>query len=208
VLVFLQGFGLGAALIIPLGPQNTLVLNLGIRQQFACLAAGFCVLSDALLIFSGLFGGNQLLSQSPLAVQIITWCGAAFLFYFGYRALKEIKNSNAHPDGQLLIAFTRKQVLTSLLAVTWLNPHVWLDTFVVLGSLGSQFNNHERLAFAFGAMLASLVWFYLLAFLGRALTGLFNNKRALQVINLIVAVIMWGLAVKLIIEAIGLFLAN
>lgn len=203
MLIFLQGFGLGAALIIPIGPQNTLVLNLGLRKQFVVFAASFCVLIDALLILCGLFGGSHLLSQSPLAIQMITWSGAAFLFYFGYRALKEIISSKPQ-DGQQLLAITPKQVVTSLLAVSLLNPHVWLDTFVVLGSLGSQLIARDRIIFALGAITASFLWFYLLAILARALTPLLNNKRGLQVINLIIVVIMWGLALKLIIDAIHL----
>lgn len=203
--IFLQGMALGAALILPLGPQNTLILTLGIRRQFALLAASFCVLSDMLLIAAGVLGGSAILQQSPLALQIITWCGAAFLLWYGFGIFRQAirPQVGAEIKGQFM---TRGQVLLSLLTVTWINPHVWLDTFVVLGSLGSQMDYHQKLGFIAGAVTASIIWFYLLAILAQALAPWLSRPRPAQIINLIVALVMWFLAGRLINDGIHMLL--
>lgn len=202
---FLQGVALGAALILPLGPQNTLILTLGIRRQHAILAASFCVLSDMLLISAGVLGGSAILQQSPLALQLITWCGAAFLLWYGLTIFRQALRvqTTTTLTGQLM---SRSQVLLSLLTVTWINPHVWLDTFVVLGSLGSQMDHSQKVAFIAGIVTASIIWFYLLAFLAQALAPWLSRPRPAQVINLLVAFVMWFLAARLINDGIHLLL--
>ncbi len=202
---FLQGVALGAALILPLGPQNTLILTLGIRRQHAILAASFCVLSDMLLISAGVLGGSAILQQSPLALQLITWCGAAFLLWYGLTIFRQALRvqTTTTLTGQLM---SRSQVLLSLLTVTWINPHVWLDTFVVLGSLGSQMDHSQKVAFIAGTVTASIIWFYLLAFLAQALAPWLSRPRPAQVINLLVAFVMWFLAARLINDGIHLLL--
>lgn len=197
MLFYLQGITLGAALILPLGPQNTLILNQGILRQYALMAASFCMLSDVVLIGSGIFGGSALLQHSALALQCITWAGCAFLLWYGWGTFRQVfrpvpTESERQPAGR-----QRMKLLMTLFAVTWLNPHVYLDTFVVLGSLGSQVPGEERVWFAAGAITASVVWFYALALLAGTLSPWLRRPRTRQVINLLVALMMFFLAFRL-----------
>ncbi|GAA0508341.1 arginine exporter ArgO [Tatumella terrea] len=197
MLFYLQGITLGAALILPLGPQNTLILNQGILRQYALMAASFCMLSDVVLIGAGIFGGSALLQHSVLALQCITWAGCAFLLWYGWGTLRQVfrpapAENDRQPSGR-----QRLKLLMTLFAVTWLNPHVYLDTFVVLGSLGSQVPATERGWFAAGAITASVVWFYALALLAGTLSPWLRRPRTRQIINLLVALMMFFLAFRL-----------
>lgn len=198
MLFWLQGFTLGAALILPLGPQNTLVLNQGILRQHALTAATFCTLSDMLLIGAGIFGGSALLQHSTLAMQLITWAGVLFLLWYGWGTLRQVFTPLSATEEEIAPSRQRLRLLLTLMAVTWLNPHVYLDTFVVLGSLGSQVPPEQRLWFAAGAMSASLLWFYALALLAGGLSHWLRRPRARQAIHLLVAIMMFWLAFHLL----------
>ena len=204
MLFWLQGFTLGAALILPLGPQNTLVLNQGILRQHALTAATFCTLSDMLLIGAGVFGGSTLLQHSPLALQLISWAGVLFLLWYGWGRLKQLFVSTETVSPAIPASRQRLRLVVTLMAVTWLNPHVYLDTFVVLGSLGSQVPGAQRLWFACGAMSASLLWFYALALLSGVLSPWLQRPLARQGINLLVAIMMFWLAIHLARDAIAM----
>ena len=197
MLFYLQGITLGAALILPLGPQNTLVLNQGILRQYALMAATFCMLSDVVLISFGIFGGSALLQHSALALQCITWAGCAFLLWYGWGTLRQVFRPVQEAGDEVPSGRRRMKLLMTLFAVTWLNPHVYLDTFVVLGSLGSQVPAGERLWFAAGAVTASVLWFYALALLAASLSPWLRRQRTRQVINLLVAGMMFFLAFRL-----------
>ncbi|WP_272689685.1 LysE family transporter, partial [Providencia sp. PROV033] len=158
--IYFQGALLGAAMILPLGPQNAFVLQQGSRKQFHLMSALLCALSDTILIIAGVFGGSALLSQSELLMALITWAGVAFLVWYGYKAFRTAMT----PDDAVLQLerkmMTRWKVVVTLFAVTWLNPHVYLDTFVVLGSVGGQLESQLRPWFTAGALTASFVWFF------------------------------------------------
>lgn len=200
---------LGAALILPLGPQNAFVMNQGIRRQYHIMTAALCTLSDVLLICAGIFGGSALLMQSPWLLALVTWGGVAFLLWYGFGALKtafgstiELANAEAMRQG-------RWRIIATMLAVTWLNPHVYLDTFVVLGSLGGQLDEEPKRWFALGTVSASFLWFFSLALLAAWLAPRLRTVQAQRVINTLVGLVMWFIAFQLAREGVhhmqGLF---
>ncbi|GKW24919.1 arginine exporter ArgO [Pectobacterium polonicum] len=195
--VFLQGVLLGAAMILPLGPQNAFVMNQGIRRQYHLMVALLCALSDVVLITAGIFGGSALLSQSSLLLGAVTWGGVAFLLWFGWGAMKTAFSKNIALVSAEVMKQSRWRIIATMLAVTWLNPHVYLDTFVVLGSLGSQFTQDDRGWFALGTITASFTWFFALALLAAWLAPWLNTPRVQRVINVFVGVVMWGIALQL-----------
>ncbi|MBG0752364.1 arginine exporter ArgO [Pectobacterium aroidearum] len=195
--VYLQGALLGAAMILPLGPQNAFVMNQGIRRQYHLMVALLCALSDMVLITAGIFGGSALLSQSSLLLGAVTWGGVAFLLWFGWGAMKTAFSKNIVLASAEVMKQSRWRIIATMLAVTWLNPHVYLDTFVVLGSLGSQFAGDARSWFALGTMTASFTWFFALALLASWLAPWLNTPRVQRVINFFVGVVMWGIALQL-----------
>lgn len=195
--VYLQGVLLGAAMILPLGPQNAFVMNQGIRRQYHLMVALLCALSDMVLITAGIFGGSALLSQSSLLLGAVTWGGVAFLLWFGWGAMKTAFSKNIVFASAEVMKQSRWRIIATMLAVTWLNPHVYLDTFVVLGSLGSQFADDARSWFALGTMTASFTWFFALALLASWLAPWLNTPRVQRVISFFVGVVMWGIALQL-----------
>ncbi|EJS93778.1 arginine exporter ArgO [Pectobacterium wasabiae] len=195
--VFLQGVLLGAAMILPLGPQNAFVMNQGIRRQYHLMVALLCAVSDMVLITAGIFGGSALLSQSSLLLGAVTWGGVAFLLWFGWGAMKTAFSKNIALASAEVMKQSRWRIIATMLAVTWLNPHVYLDTFVVLGSLGSQFTEDDRSWFALGTITASFTWFFALALLAAWLAPWLNTPRVQRVINVFVGVVMWGIALQL-----------
>ncbi|GAK28043.1 MULTISPECIES: arginine exporter ArgO [Serratia] len=195
--VFLQGFALSAAMILPLGPQNVFVMNQGIRRQYHLMVASLCALSDVVLICGGIFGGSALLSRSPLLLALVTWGGVAFLLWYGWGAFRTAFSRQLALATAEELKQSRWRLVVTMLAVTWLNPHVYLDTFVVLGSLGGQLAPDVRSWFALGAVSASILWFFALALLASWLAPWLNTQMAQRVINTLVGVVMWGIALQL-----------
>ncbi len=194
---FFQGLTLGAALILPLGPQNAFVMNQGIRRQYHLMIASLCALSDVLLICGGIFGGSALLMQSPWLLAIVTWGGVAFLLWYGWGALRTAMSSSVELASAEVMKQGRWKIIATVLAVTWLNPHVYLDTFVVLGSLGGQLADEPKRWFALGTVSASILWFYGLALLAAWLAPRLRTAKAQRIINGVVGVVMWVIALQL-----------
>ena len=201
--VFLQGAALGAALILPLGPQNAFVMNQGVRRQYHLMTAGLCTLSDIVLIFSGVFGGSALLMQSPLLLNLVTAGGVLFLLWYGLGALRTAASGDIELARASALKQGRWRIVATMMAVTWLNPHVYIDTFMVLGSLGGQLPAESRRWFALGSASASLLWFFSLALLAAWLSPRLNTATAQRIINLVVGLVMWGIALKLAFQALG-----
>lgn len=196
--VLFQGFALGMATIVPLGPQNVLVMNQGIRRQYHLLIASLCLLSDMVLISAGVFGGSALLSRSPVLLQAVTLAGVAFLSWYGFNAVRHAwRGDEAMAARAGMLPASRGRVVMTMLAVTWLNPHVYLDTLVVLGSLGGQLDPLARRFFAAGSIGASVVWFYGLALLSARLSPWLNRPPVQRGIQLFVGMVMWMVALKL-----------
>ncbi|MFT2789972.1 arginine exporter ArgO [Serratia sp. T13T92] len=195
--IYLQGFALSAAMILPLGPQNVFVMNQGIRRHYHLMTASLCALSDIILICAGIFGGSALLSSSPMLLALVTWGGVAFLLWYGWGAFRTAFSQHMELATAQEMKQNRWRIVVTMLAVTWLNPHVYLDTFVVLGSLGGQLTPDIRSWFALGAVSASVVWFFALALLASWLAPWLKTLTAQRIINVLVGLVMWVIALQL-----------
>ncbi|AXF76859.1 LysE family transporter [Erwinia tracheiphila] len=195
--VYLQGMILSAALILPLGPQNVFVMNQGIRREHHLMTASLCGLSDIILMCCGIFGGGALLIKSTLVLKLVTLMGILFLFWYGWQNFRAALNGGDKFTPIQLTRNGRVQIIAALMAVTWLNPHVWIDTFVVLGSAGGQLPETMRTWFAFGAASASLLCFFSLALLATRLSSWIKAARVQCAIHFLVAAMMWWIAAKL-----------
>lgn len=194
---FFAGFALGFSLILAIGAQNAFVLRQGLRREHVFAVCLTCALSDALLIVAGVAGFGALASAVPWFEQVMRFGGAAFLIVYGGLAFR-----NALRGGEALEAQSGADVplgtaLMTVLALTWLNPHVYLDTVVLIGSVSAQWT--DRQMFGFGAVTASFVFFFSLGFGARLLRPFFARPRAWQVLDGIIGAIMWGIAIKLLV---------
>ncbi|EPF2930392.1 LysE/ArgO family amino acid transporter [Vibrio navarrensis] len=193
--LLLQGFGLGATMIIPIGAQNAFVLNQGIKRQHHLTTAAICSVLDMIFISLGIFGGGAILSQNEMLLTSVTLGGIAFLAVYGFMSLRSaLKPGNATENKQEITARGRRTVILGALAVTVLNPHLYLDTVVILGSIGGQFEGHDRIAFALGTILASFVWFYTLSIGAAKLGPTLSKPKVKRGIDMLVASMMFTIA--------------
>ena len=196
----IAGFFSGAALIIAIGAQNAFVLRQGIRREHVLPIVAVCALSDAILIAVGVAGIGTLVTAAPLILEIIRWAGALFLVGYAIVAARRAIRPNALVVGGS-DAISRTAAIATVLALTWLNPHVYLDTVLLLGSLSTAHGPEGRWWFAGGAIVASLVWFTSLGFGARLLRGLFAKPAAWRILDLSIAAVMLILAVRLILPS-------
>jgi L-lysine exporter family protein LysE/ArgO len=190
------GFGLGLSLIMAIGAQNAFVLRQGIRRSHVLAVCLTCALSDAILIAAGVAGFGRLTQAAPWIEPVMRWGGAAFLIVYGARSFLSAWRGGAVlvTEGQGVEALG--PVLATCLALTWLNPHVYLDTVVLLGAVAAQYE--DRLGFALGAMTASFVFFFTLGYGARRLAPLFARPQAWRVLDCGVGLLMWTIAASLI----------
>ncbi|WP_340481122.1 LysE/ArgO family amino acid transporter [Vibrio anguillarum] len=195
VWILLQGFGLGATMIIPIGAQNAYVLNQGIKRNHHLTTATICSLLDVIFISLGIFGGGALFSSNEILLTSVTLGGVAFLSFYGFISLRSAFTSTSinESDGEV-IARGKRTVILGALAVTVLNPHLYLDTVVILGSIGGQFEGHDRIAFALGTMMASFVWFYSLSIGAAKLGPTLSKPNVKKGIDMAVAAMMFSIA--------------
>jgi L-lysine exporter family protein LysE/ArgO len=189
----LAGFATSLSLIIAIGAQNAFVLRQGLRREHVLPVVLTCALSDALLISGGIAGLGALLTSSPLALSIAKYGGAAFLFLYAVIAARRAVNPGAMSPADHAPAALRSVLLTCL-GFTYLNPHVYLDTVVLLGSLANQRGTDGRWAYGLGAVAASFGWFFTLGFLARKLGPIFARPRAWQFLDGAIALVMTTLA--------------
>ncbi|GJJ01075.1 amino acid transporter [Duganella rhizosphaerae] len=194
---FLKGIGLGGSLIVAIGSQNAYLLRQALKREFVLTCIAICVICDVVLIGAGVAGMGQLITEAPALLFWIKIAGAGFLFWYGLRAARSALNPGAMTAGDSAPVGDRRTVIAAMLAFSLLNPHVYLDTVVLLGSIGGQQAGNGRLYFALGAMLASLLWFSSLGFGARYLTPVFAKPRAWQILDGVIALVMWGLAISL-----------
>ena len=193
---FLPGFALSLTLILAIGAQNAFVLRQGLKQQHVFWVCAVCALSDALLIAVGVAGFGALGAALPWFEPIMRYGGAAFLIWYGAQnAFSAWRGGEALVADEVASSSLRRTILT-LLALTWLNPHVYLDTVVLLGSISAQYQ--DRLAFGIGAVMASFIFFFGLGYGARLLTPLFAKPRSWQILDMLIALTMWVIAVKLL----------
>ena len=189
---FITGLATSAGLIMAIGAQNAFVLSQGLRREYHWTIAGVCSLLDALLISLGVAGMGVLINNSPLILNIATYGGALFLFAYGALALRSALNPDTLRAEKGALGSLRAAIVTTL-ALSLLNPHVYLDTVVLLGSIGGRYPAEEQLWFASGAAGFSLIWFFSLATAARWLAPLFTKPSAWRVLDGIVCITMWTL---------------
>ena len=190
------GFFTGLSLIVAIGAQNAFVLRQGLLRRHRLPVALICSLADAALIGAGVYGFGLAASSIPALLDIARWSGAAFLAAYGTLAAHRAWRGESLADDEAR-PMALLPAVTICLALTFLNPHVYLDTVILLGSLANQHGNRSRWHFGAGAALASIVWFFLLAYGARALRPLFTRPRSWRILDGSIAVVMWAIAVGL-----------
>lgn len=196
--VFSQGLALGLGLIVAIGAQNAFVLRQGLRREHVVPVVAFCALADAVLITAGVLGMAQALGRHPALAQAMALAGAAFLAWYGWQALQRARRCSQLQAAQGGMGLSRGAAIAQAAAFTLLNPHVYLDTVLLVGSIGAQQPAGLQGWFAAGASVASLGWFTALGFGARWLAPLFARPRAWQVLDALIGLTMWTLAVLLL----------
>lgn len=194
---YVNGLGLGASLIMAIGAQNAHVLRMGIKRQHVALTVAACIVIDVMLIAAGVGGAGAMIQASPLLLTAARWGGAAFLLWYGLRSWRSMLTPKTLALDENAAAPDARQALMSVVALSLLNPHVYLDTVVLLGSIGGSYPDGQRLGFSAGAMTASLLWFTALGFGASQLAGLFSRPLAWKCIEGLTGAIMVGLAASL-----------
>ncbi len=192
----LAGFGLGLSLILAIGAQNAFVLRQGLRQEHVFAVCLTCALSDAIMIAAGVSGFGILVTKLPWLEPVMRWGGAAFLIVYGARAFWAAWKGGGHLDAAGQGRASLKGVLLTCLLLTWANPHVYLDTVVLLGSVAAQYP--AKVNFALGAMTASFAFFFSLGYGARLLAPLFARPAAWRLLDVLVGAIMWTVAGSLL----------
>src|SRR3954449_4133534 len=196
LLALTSGLALGLGLIVAIGAQNAFVLRQGLRLEHVAAVVAVCTLSDLTLIAAGVLGAGAALSRVPWLIPVICFAGATFLLCYGVLAARRALRPGALlPDAGGARAGLAVTISTCL-ALTWLNPHVYLDTVVLLGSMASTYGRH-RWQFAAGAGLGSAVWFTSLGYGARLLRPVFARPAAWRILDGLIAAVMTALAVSL-----------
>jgi len=190
------GLVTGLTLIIAIGAQNAFVLRQGLLRAHVGVVVAICAVSDLVLILAGVAGIGTLVEQAPTALTVVRWLGVAFLSWYGVASLVRALRPDALRAAGRGAADRRTAVATAL-ALTWLNPHVYLDTVLMLGSIANQHGSTGRWWFGGGAALGSLVWFAGLGWGARRASGLLASPRAWQVLDVAIGLTMLGIAVML-----------
>ncbi len=193
-----QGFGLGLSLIVAIGAQNSYVLKKGILKNNVFITAITCTLIDVILITLGTLGLGSLIERNQFFIVLASVLGVIFLSWYGISSIMSAlkKTETLVMDDKREVEDAKKTVLT-LLALSLLNPHVYLDTVILIGSIGSKYPIHQRLDFVIGTCLASLVWFFTLGYGARVLAPIFKKEVTWKILDFIIGLIMlsisWGL---------------
>jgi L-lysine exporter family protein LysE/ArgO len=191
------GFALGGGLIVAIGAQNAFIIRQGVLNQHVFWLCLFCAFSDAILIWGGTYSLGLILRQMPLLIPVMTYGGVAFLIWYGVKAARRV----LHPQSLAEEGKTTTSLfmaLASCAAFTWLNPHVYLDTVVLVGSIANARPPGEQAPFALGASLASFVWFFAIGYGAKALRGPLSKPLVWRGIDACIALIMFWLAIKLL----------
>ncbi|HHW35035.1 MAG TPA: amino acid transporter [Paracoccus solventivorans] len=193
---YLAGLGVGLSLIMAIGAQNAFVLKQGLLRNHVFAVCLFCAASDAALIAAGVAGAGAIARNAPWFLQAMRWGGAAFLLWYGLRSARAAWRGGEALQASAGATPALGPTLATLAALTWLNPHVWLDTVVLIGSISSA--QPDRLGFALGAMSGSFLFFFSLGYGARLLAPLFARPVSWRVLEAGVALVMWTIAATLI----------
>jgi L-lysine exporter family protein LysE/ArgO len=198
LLVFVQGFALSLGLIVAIGAQNAFVLRQGLRSEHVGSIVLFCALADAVLIAAGVMGMAQALGDRPVLAKTLALAGAVFLALYGAQALRRARQPHRLQAATAAVGLGRGAAVAQAAAFTLLNPHVYLDTVLLVGSIGAQQPSGFRGWFVAGAGSASLLWFGLLGFGARWLAPWFARPRAWQLLDGLIGVTMFVLCALLV----------
>lgn len=203
--VFLQGVALSLGLIVAIGAQNAFVLRQGLRREHVGCVVLFCATADAVLIMAGVFGMAQALGERPDWARFLALAGALFLAWYGWKALMRMRKPDRLQAASGGAGMKRNAVLAQAAAFTLLNPHVYLDTVLLVGSMGAQQPAPLQGWFVAGAAVASATWFSLLGFGARWLAPWFAHPRAWQVLDGLIGLTMWALSALMVRHALSGF---
>ena len=198
--VFITAFVLAAGLIMAIGAQNAHVLRQGIAGHYVGITVILCAFFDTVLMTSGVFGFGWLLTQLPMLEDVARVGGAVFLLWYGSRCVRSAMAPLSSVSVESRVATSLPAAIATVSAFTLLNPHVYLDTVVLIGSIGGQYEGTARTVFAVGAFTASWVWFIALGYGARLVRPYFENPRAWQVLDGFIALVMFAIALSLLWE--------
>ncbi|MBF9130899.1 amino acid transporter [Plantactinospora sp. S1510] len=205
--VLATGFGVGLSLIVAIGAQNAYVLRQGIRAEHVLPLVAICAVSDAVLILAGITGIGTVVAHAPATLTVVRWAGAAFLVGYGLLAARRAVGTQSLDTASGGGAASRRTAVLTMLAMTWLNPHVYLDTVLLLGSIANTHEGSGRWTFGAGAALASFAWFAALGYgarlLGRVFARpvawrVFARPVAWRVLDALIAIVMVTIGVSLV----------
>jgi L-lysine exporter family protein LysE/ArgO len=195
VIALIPGFLTGLSLIVAIGAQNAFVIRQGLLRTHVPLVVAVCSISDALLIYLGTGGLGRIVQSNPDLLALIRWFGVCYLTWFGIKSLRSaFKENQLLAKGQAESSW--KTILASVLALTYLNPHVYLDTVIFVGSIANQFHS-DKWFFAFGASMASVVWFSAIGFGARAASHLMSKPTFWKILDLSISIVMFSIAITL-----------
>ena len=196
----LRGALISASLIIAIGAQNLFVLKQGLLRNHIFYVSGICFICDFVLMSIGILGVGTFISTNPLITNILAILGALFLLWYGFKAFKSaIKGtSSMQVQSQDSNDNSLVKVILATLAITLLNPHVYLDTVVIVGGIAGTLNSEQKMAFLIGAVCVSFIWFFSIGYGARLLTPLFKQKKMWVVLDCLVGLVMFYIAYRLI----------
>ena len=196
-MTFITGFSIGFSLILAIGAQNAFVLKQGLIRQNVFLVCLICAASDAILITLGVSGFGEIITKYPIIERLARIGGALFLFAYGVLNLYSAQTKTHALEPTKKIQTSKRKTVLTCLGFTWLNPHVYLDTVVMLGSISTQFENTAT--FALGAISASFVFFFSLGFGASKLTRYFEKPKTWRVLENLIGILMIFLGITLVI---------
>jgi L-lysine exporter family protein LysE/ArgO len=195
MIAFLPGLLTGLSLIIAIGAQNAFVIRQGLTKQHVLLVVAICAASDAVLIFLGVGGLGALIQGLPWLLEVIRWFGVLYLTWFGIKSLRSVFKEQVL-DATGVQSGSAGKAVAAVLGFTLLNPHVYLDTVILLGSIGNQFGT-DKWWFATGAAVGSVLWFSAIGFGAKAASGLMKKSVFWKVLDSIIAAVMFCIAILL-----------
>ena len=193
-----QGFTLALSMIIPIGSQNSMLLSQGISKNHHLMTAGLFMIYDAILITLGVLGGSLILSSNDMLFSILTWGGIAFLLTYGAMSFKTAFNGVKIGEDNVVTQKSVKVVVVTSLIVTFLNPHAYIDTVMVIGSVGGQYSGDAKIYFLIGAISGSIVWFSTLALAAAKLSVQLSKPKVKSIIEFSIGLVMWFIAWSLL----------
>ncbi|MGY8985450.1 MAG: LysE/ArgO family amino acid transporter [Sphingomonadales bacterium] len=204
IIDFINGLLISLGLIVAIGPQNAYVLRKGLKGRDVFAVATTCFLADALLIALAIGGVGAILTANPTFSSIAAWGGALFLLWFGFKSFKEAHNPRVLTEGDMADVGSGARgkgtgaVIMMALMLTFLNPHAYFDTFVVIGGIAAQYEGADRTIFGAGAILGSFIWFFGIGYGAKLIAPAFRKPKAWMILDSFIGFIMWGLAIALI----------